>query len=57
VTITSHELIELITDEAKRLEIKEKEVEVANQTCAFNNNKRTHTPKGPPVHHVRTVAE
>ena len=40
VTVTLQELIGLVVDEVKRLTMKEKEMDIANQTRPFNNNRR-----------------
>ena len=39
VTVTLQELIRLVVDKAKRLTMKEKEADTANQTRTFNNNR------------------
>ena len=40
-TVTSQELIGLVVNEAKRLTMKEKDADIANETRIFNNNKQT----------------
>ena len=39
-TVTSQELIGLVVDKAKRLTMREKEIDTANQTRPFNNNRQ-----------------
>ena len=38
VIVTSQELIGLVVDEAKRLTMREKEADIANQARTFNNH-------------------
>ena len=50
--VTLQELIRLVIDEAKRLAMKEKETNIANQTQAFNNNRQTPTTYTLSINHT-----